>query len=87
MSGHFSKGVWESAAVEGFREDCAARVLRFMSQKKDEHKLTALRRALNFAEKGWTISNDELTSIITHWDVNIEPERIMRSFRPAYGRV
>jgi hypothetical protein len=80
-------GSWVSIAIEGFREDCEARVLRFMSQKKDENKLTALRRALNFALKGWTISDDELASVITHWEPTIDVERVKHSFRPCYGRL
>ncbi len=78
---------WEGIAVEGFRQDCQERVLRFMSQKKDENKLTALRRALDFARKGWTISNEELTAIVTHFEPGLEVERVKRSFRPAYGRI
>lgn len=90
---------WHGVAVEGFREDCANRVLRFMSQAKDQRKLTALRRALTFAHKGWTISNAELARIILHWQ-DIKPDAIafpsderyeslhaevVHAFRPGYG--
>lgn len=85
-------------AVDGMRFDCQARELHFMSQKKDEGKLTALRRALDFSRKGWTISNEELADIIVHYEDTVAPlalpssrtERrasVVKSFRPAYGRV
>jgi hypothetical protein len=79
---------WEGVAVEGFREDCNDRVLRFMSQDKDRDKLTALRRALNFAAKGWKIENEEVGKILTHFEptLSLEPERVARAFKPAYGR-
>ena len=94
--GIYWDGCWCGVAVEGFREDCAARVLRFMSQAKDEHKLTALRRALTFAGKGWTISNAELARILLHWqDVKMtkatydayeaEHAKVVHAFRPGYG--
>jgi hypothetical protein len=78
-------GEWRGVAVEGFHADCRDKVLRFMSQEKDAEKLTALRRALDFAKRGWTISNDEVTNILTHWEPTFEPERVKHSFRPAYG--
>jgi hypothetical protein len=58
---------WCGVAAEGFHKDCRDRVLHFMSQAKDAGKLTALRRALDFAGKGWTISNDEVAAILEHW--------------------
>jgi hypothetical protein len=82
---YYTDARWEGVAVEGFRADCRDRVLRFMSQEKDRDKLTALRRAFGFALKGWTISNEELTGIITHFEPTLDAERVRGSFRPAYG--
>jgi hypothetical protein len=79
--------MWVGLAVEGFHADVEARVLRFMSQLKDAGKLTALRRALDFVPKGWTISNEDLTGILTHFEPSIQPDRARRSFRPCYGRL
>jgi hypothetical protein len=86
--GHAGAFGWEGIAVDGFREDCRDKVLRFMSQDKDRDKLTALRRALNFAAKGWKIENEEVGKILTHFDtrLTLEPERVARAFKPAYGR-
>lgn len=76
---------WEGVAVEGFHSDCTARQLHFMSQPKDNGKLTALGRALQLAKKGWTLSTDEAASIVTHWQGDTtQRERIRRAFRPGY---
>lgn len=88
---------WRGVAVEGFHADCAERQLRFMSQPKDNGKLTALGRALRLAKKGWTLSTDEAASIIEHWqgrwegeaimppaDLTARRERIRCAFRPGY---
>jgi hypothetical protein len=86
---------WDGIAVDGFLEDCDARVLHFMSQKKDEGKLTALRRALNFAKKGWSIKDGDVAGILLHWQ-GAKPDEldyaekhadVCYGFRPCYGRV
>jgi hypothetical protein len=79
-------GRWDGGAIEGFRADCQAKALRFMSQDKDRDKLTALRRALNFAAKGWTIHNEEVCKIVTHFEPALNVERVRGSLKPAYGR-
>lgn len=76
---------WSGVAVEGFHADCTGKVLRFMSQKKDAGKLTALGRALSLANKGWTLSTTEAAAIITHFEPSWEPERVKYAFRPGYG--
>jgi hypothetical protein len=78
--------MFQGVSVEGFNADCRDRVLRFMSQEKDKEKLTALRRALDFSTKGWTISNDEVTNILVHFEPTFKPDRVRLSFRPCYGR-
>jgi hypothetical protein len=83
---------WNGAEFEGVsvlfaRLDCVMRELRFLSQLKDAGKLTALRRALDFAPKGWTISDEDLAGILTHFEPSIQPDRARRSFRPCYGRL
>ena len=80
-------GLWNGVAVEGFHADAVARVLTFMAQQKDAGKLTALRRALDFAQKGWTISNLELAGIVTHFAPSLPADIVRGSFRPCYGRI
>jgi hypothetical protein len=77
---------WVGVAVEGFRDDCRARELHFMSQLKDAGKLTALGRALEFAKRGWTLSTDEAVAIITHYDPLKTADAVRHAFRPCYGR-
>jgi len=90
---------FKGIAVEGFHADCSSKTLTFMSQLKDSGKLTALGRALAFAARGWTLSTDEAAAIIVHWQeadpavIQVaEPReerrlRVVRCFRPHYGRV
>lgn len=81
----YTDAKWVGVAVEGFHADCASRVLHFMSQPKDADKLTALRRAVDFTRKGWSISNAELAGIVSHFAPELDRERVRHSFRPAYG--
>lgn len=76
---------WEGIAVDGFHADCRDHALRFMSQPKDNGKLTALGRALHLANKGWTLSTSEAANIIAHFEPSFEAERVQRAFRPGYG--
>jgi hypothetical protein len=93
---------WSGVAVEGFHADCAGKLLTFMSQQKDEGKLTALGRALSFAKKGWTLSASQAADIILHWQgVKPNPDElfgvdftyedrhaeVVHAFRPCYGRI
>jgi|SRR5581483_6618475 len=80
-------GCWLGWAVEGFRGDCLSKTLRFMSQEKDAGKLTALGRALHLAKRGWELSTEEASAIISHWQPLADPAEVRRSFRPHYGRV
>lgn len=90
---------WDGVAVEGFHMDVEARELTFMSQQKDAGKLTALGRALKFAQKGWTLPVDQAADIIIHWqnsqdedtrptvDLAYRRPAVVHSFTPHYGRI
>lgn len=78
---------WVGLAVEGFREDCLSKALRFMAQAKDAGKLTALGRALQLAKRGWDLPTDEAAAIVTHWQPTLDVVGARRAFRPHYGRV
>jgi len=80
---------WEGVAVDGFRSDCDAKQLTFMSQQKDAGKLTALGRALKFAQKGWTLPVEQAAEIILHWeDPECVPaaEKLQRAMAAPYSR-
>lgn len=83
---YYTENGFVGVALEGFEEDVKARRLTFLHQPKDEGSLVPLKRVMHFVQKGWRISDDGLSGILSHFEPTLKPERVSLALRPhSYG--
>lgn len=82
----FESDDWHTFCNENFYEHVENRQLVFEPSYLDQGNLRALKRALKFAARGWTIDDENLATILTTFSPTHTREQVREALYPMYGR-